>query len=137
MQMMKSKEEILNSFYTAGNDGMPEISASDLLKAMEVYKEQCAEAAFDAARKLKENTYEFFTYVDYMNHTLLAAQREQESHNDLDKAIALAANSVLPNFLPHDNSVNELSFNFTMQGNGYTAFYHKDAKGYWQLNSWQ
>ncbi|MDN5287855.1 MAG: hypothetical protein JWR38_4129 [Mucilaginibacter sp.] len=134
---MKSKEDILNSFYTTGNDGMPEISANDLLNAMEVYKDQCTEAAFDAARKLKENAYEFATYADYMNHTMLATQKEQESHHDLDEAIALAANSVLPNFLPHDNSVNELSFNFTMQGNGYTAFYHKDVKGYWQLSSWQ
>ena len=132
---MKSKEEILNSFYTTDSDGMPEISANDLLNAMEVYKEQCAQAAFDAARQLKENAYEFAAYTEYIDHIKLIAQRKQESHN-LDDAIALAANSVLPNFLPHDHSANELSFNFAMQGNAYTAFYHKDVKGYWQLSSW-
>jgi hypothetical protein len=134
---MKSKEEILNSYYTTGRDGMPEISAEDLLNAMEAYKDQIAEDTFNAARKLKDNTYEFATYTDYLNHTALIAQKELESHNELDKSVALVANSVLPNFLPHDSSVNELSFGFTMRGDKYTAFYIKDSAGYWQLNSWQ
>jgi hypothetical protein len=133
---MKSKEEILNSYYTTGRDGMPEISAEDLLNAMEAYKDQIAEDTFNAARKLKDNTYEFATYADYINHTALLAQNEQENLNELDESIALVANSVLPNFLPHDSSVNELSFDFTMQGKRYTAFYIKDATGYWQLNNW-
>jgi hypothetical protein len=134
---MKSKEEILNSYYTTGRDGMPEISAEDLLNAMEAYKNQIAEDAFNAARKLNDNGYEFATYADYVNHTVLIAQKEQENHNELDESITLVADSILPNFLPGDNSVKELSFDFTMQGKGYTAFYIKDSTGYWQLNSWQ
>ncbi|WP_429396111.1 hypothetical protein [Mucilaginibacter lappiensis] len=134
---MKSKEEILNSYYTTGRDGMPEISAEDLLNAMEAYKDQIAEDTFNAARKLNDNGYEFATYADYVNHTALIAQKEQENHNELDESITLVADSILPNFLPGDNSVKELSFDFTMQGKGYTAFYIKDSTGYWQLNSWQ
>jgi hypothetical protein len=133
---MKSKEEILNSFYTAGADGMPEISANDLLNAMEAYKDQVAEDAFNAARKLKDNGYEFATYTDYVNLTALSAQKAQENRNLLDESITLVADSVLPNFLPGDGSVKELSFDFTMQGKSYTAFYAKDAAGYWQLNKW-
>ena len=135
-QNMKSKEDILNSYYTTGSDGHPEISAADLLNAMEAYKNQASKAAFNAARQLKNNNYEFASYTDYQNHVELSAQKEQDNNNSLDEAIAVAANSVLPNFLPHDNSVNELSFNFTMSGTGYTAFYVKDTNGYWQLNNW-
>lgn len=134
---MKSKEEILNSYYTAGNNGQPEISAEDLLNAMETYKDQYAERAFNAARNLKDNTYEFATYADYVHHTQQLLQNHQEKPDELADAIALAANSVLPHFLPDDKSVNELSFDFTMQGNSYTAFYSKDVNGYWQLSNWQ
>ena len=134
---MKSKEEILNSFYTAGPDGMPEISANDLLNAMETYKDQVAEDAFNAARKQKDNGYEFDTYTDYVSHTALIAQKAQENRNLLDESITLVADSILPNFLPRDGSVKELSFDFTMQSKSYTAFYIKDATGYWQLNRYE
>ena len=135
---MKSKEEILNSYNTTGNDGLPEISAPDLLKAMEIYKEQWAEAAFNAGRQRKDNApeYEFATYADYVTYTLQEANQQQENHDEFAEAITLAANSVLPHFIPHDRSAQEFSFNFTMQGKSYTAFYKKDAEGYWQLNSW-
>jgi hypothetical protein len=135
---MKSKEDILNSYNTAGNDGLPEISAPDLLKAMETYKEQWAEAAFNAARQLKDSDaeYEFATYSDYVSHALQVTRRQEQTRDEFAEAITLAANSVLPHFIPHDRSAQEFSFNFTMQGKTYTAFYKKDAEGYWQLNSW-
>ena len=133
---MKSKEEILNSFNTTGNDGLPEISAPDLLKAMETYKEQCAEAAFNAARQMKDSVYEFTTYTDYTRHTLQEANRQEQSRDEFTEAITLTANSVLPHFIPHDRSAQEFSFNLTMQGKSYTAFYKKDAEGYWQLDTW-
>lgn len=133
---MKSKEEILNSFYTAGPDGMPEISANDLLNAMEAYKDQVAEDTFNAARKLNDKGYEFVAYADYVNHTTLTAQKAEENRNLLDESITLVADSILPNFLPGDSMVKELSFDFTMQGKSYTAFYVKDAAGYWQLSKW-
>lgn len=133
---MKSKEEILNSFYTTGRDGMPEVSASDLLNAMEAYKDQVAEDAFNSARKLNDNGYEFSAYADYVNHTALMAQKAQENRNLLHESITLVADSILPNFLPSDSSIKELWFDFTMQGKSYTAFYAKDAAGYWQLNKW-
>ena len=134
---MKSKEEILNSFYTPGNERQPEISAEDLLNAMEAYKDQYAEQAFTAARKLKDNTYEFATYADYVHHTQQLLQNELEKPDELADAIALAANSVLPHFLPDDNAVNQFSFEFTMNAITYTAFYTKDNNGYWQLSSWK
>lgn len=133
---MKSKEEILNSYNTTGNDGLPEISAPDLLKAMETYKELYAEAAFNAARQMRDNAYEFTTYADYANHIRQQARQLEENRDGFTGAITLAANSVLPHFIPHDRSVKEFSFNFTMQGKTYTAFYKKDADGYWQLNNW-
>lgn len=133
---MKSKEEILNSFYIAGPGGMPEISANDLLNAMETYKYQVAEDAFNAARKLNDNGYEFAAYADYVNHIARTAQKAEESRNLLDESIVLVADSILPNFLPGESMVKELSFDFTMQGKSYTAFYAKDAAGYWQLSKW-
>ena len=133
---MKSKEEILNSYNTTGNDGLPEISAPDLLKAMETYKEQCAEAAFNAARQTKGGVNEFATYADYAVHLQQEVQQQQENRDEFTEAITLAANSVLPHFIPHDRSAKEFSFNFTMQGKSYTAFYKKDAEGYWQLTTW-
>jgi hypothetical protein len=135
---MKSKEEILNSYNTTGTDGQPEISAQDLLNAMEAYKDQYSEAAFNAARKLSfgtsQSSYEFATYADYVNSLLLTTEKPKD---DIGEAIALVANSILPNFLPDDNSVNELSFDFPMQGISYTAFYIKNTGGYWQLSSWK
>ncbi|MGN8071958.1 hypothetical protein [Mucilaginibacter sp. SG564] len=135
---MKSKEEILNSYNTTGNDGLPEISAPDLLKAMEAYKDQWAEAAFIAARQLKDSDsgYAFVTYADYASHALQQIRQQEQNHDEFAEAITLAANSVLPHFIPHDRSAQEFSFNFAMQGKTYTALYKKDAEGYWQLNSW-
>lgn len=133
---MKSKEEILNSYNTTGNDGLPEISAPDLLKAMETYKEQWAEAAFNAARQTKDSAHEFATYADYASYALQNSQQQEQNRDEVAEAITLAANSVLPHFIPHDRSVQEFSFNFTMQGKSYTAFYKKDTEGYWQLNNW-
>jgi hypothetical protein len=138
IKYMKSKEEILNSYNTTGNDGLPEISAPDLLKAMETYKELWAEAAFNAARQLKDNDpgYEFTTYADYASHALQVTHQQEQGRDEFAEAITLAANSVLPHFIPHDRSVQEFSFDFTMQGKSYTAFYNKDTEGYWQLNNW-
>jgi hypothetical protein len=135
---MKSKEEILNSYNTTGKDGLPEISAQDLLNAMEAYKNQYSEAAFNAARKTSTGTtYEFATYTDYANSLLLSTEKKKAAKDDLCETIALVANSILPNFLPDDNTVNELSFDFPMQGVNYTAFYIKNASGYWQLSGWK
>ncbi|MBB6108803.1 hypothetical protein [Mucilaginibacter lappiensis] len=133
---MKSKEEILNSYNTTGNDGLPEISAPDLLKAMETYKELWAEAAFNAARQMKDSVYEFTTYADYVSHSLQEACQQQKSRDEFSEAITMVANSILPHFIPHARSVKEFSFNFDMEGKTYTAFYKKDAEGYWQLDNW-
>jgi hypothetical protein len=137
---MKSKEEILQSYYTqTGVDGMPEISAADLLNAMEAYMQQCVEDAFINARKLNDgavsqSNYVFATLDDYIKSTQIPVQKTL--HEELAEDIELVADSILPNFLPDDNSVNELSFEFNMKGNGYTAFYIKNAKGFWKLNRW-
>lgn len=137
---MKSKEEILQSYYTQnGADGMPEISAQDLLNAMEAYKEQCVADAFINARKLTDGTtnnagYAFATLEDYIKSTELPVIKTET--DALAEAVALVADSILPNFLPDDNSSTELSFDFNMKGKGYTAFYTKNTKGFWQLSRW-
>ncbi|MGF7072250.1 hypothetical protein [Mucilaginibacter sp. 3215] len=129
---MKSKEEILNSYNTTGKDGLPEISAEDLLNAMEAYKQQWAEAAFNAARKQCNEAYEFETFNDFMTST----QAKEQVQDDFGAMITAVADNVVANFLPDDSSINEFDFNFTMQGKGYTAFYAKDARGYWQMSRW-
>lgn len=137
---MKTKEEILNSFYTAGADGMPEISAPDLLNAMEAYKQQSVADAFNAARKLKDESadlpdYSFATLEDYVKSTEIKVAKSEK--DELSEHIALVADSVLPHFLPDDASITEFSFDFNMMGIGYTAFYSKDDAGYWQMTKWR
>lgn len=129
---MKSKEEILNSYNTTGADGLPEISAEDLLNAMEAYKQEWAEAAFNSARKQHNGTYEFETFNDFVKST----ETTEKVPDDFGIMIAAVADNVVANFLPDDSSVNEFDFNFTMQGKGYTAFYAKDAEGYWKMSRW-
>lgn len=129
---MKSKEEILDSYNTTGADSLPEISAQDLLNAMEAYKQQWAEAAFNAARQQRNGANEFETFDDFVKSTEVTEQVQ----DDLGIMIAAVADNVVANFLPDDASVNEFDFNFTMQGKGYTAFYTKDAAGYWKLSKW-
>ncbi len=137
---MKSKEDILNSFYTTGANSTPEISAADLLKAMEAYKQQGLHDVFYAARKLKDDdaatpAYRFATLEDYIKSTEIKVVKNDK--DELSEQIALVADSVLPNFLPDDPTVNEFAFDFNMMGIGYTAFYIKDADGYWQMNRWR
>jgi len=137
---MKTKEEILNSFYTTSADGVPEISAPDLLKAMEAYKQQSLADAFNAARKLKDEfapmpDYQFKNLEDYIKSTEIKVVKNDK--DELSEQIALVADSVLPNFLPDDPAVTEFAFDFNMMGIGYTAFYTKDTDGYWQMNRWR
>lgn len=130
---MKSKEEILDSYNTTGADGLPEISAKDLLNAMEAYKQQWAEAAFNSAREKRNDAYKFETFNDFVKST----EATEQVQDDFGLMIAAVADNVVANFLPDDASVNEFDFNFTMQGKGYTAFYAKDTAGYWKLSKWK
>jgi hypothetical protein len=129
---MKSKEEILNSYNTTGADGLPEISAEDLLNAMEAYKQQWTEAAFNAARKQRNGAYEFENFNDFVKGT----EATEQAQDDFGIMIAAVADNVVANFLPDGSSANEFDFNFTMQGKGYTAFYTKDTAGYWKMSRW-
>lgn len=130
---MRSKEEILNSYNTTGNDGLPEMSAGDLLKAMETYKQEWAEAAFTAARQQDTlGNYTFNNYADFLD----SIEKTTKPIDEFGITLAAVADSIVTNFLPDDNSVTEFDFNFTMQGKGYTAFYTKDAQGYWKMSRW-
>lgn len=137
---MKTKEEILNSFYTAGDNGMPEISAPDLLNAMEAYKQQSMQDAFNGARMLKDESsaipdYRYACLEDYIKSTEIKVAKHER--DELSEQIAMVAESVLPNFLPDDPAINKFSFDFNMMGIGYTAFYTKDDSGYWQMTKWR
>ena len=136
---MKTKEEILNSYYSPVVNGLPEITGVHLLKAMEDYKQQCLEEAFYAARIVNETChnlpdYQFATFEDYLKTTQKKTLKEKR--DDLSESITLVADSILPNFLPEDNAATDFSFDFNMMGIGYTAFYHKDENGYWKLGKW-
>jgi len=131
---MKSKEEILDSYNTTNTDGLPEISAADLLNAMEVYKQQWAEAAFEAARKMKNGAFEYESFNDFEESQKVNTPAPEDNFGI---TIAAVADSIVTNFLPDDASVNEFSFDFSLEGKGYTAFYAKDTAGYWKMNSWE
>ncbi|MEO3403191.1 hypothetical protein AAFN85_04765 [Mucilaginibacter sp. CAU 1740] len=131
---MKTKEEILDSYNTTGSDGLPEISAGDLLNAMEAYKQQWAEAAFEAARKQKNGVYEFESFSDFVESEKPSVPSVEDNFGI---TLAAVADSIVTNFLPDDASVNEFSFDFNLEGKGYTAFYEKDAEGYWKMGSWK
>jgi len=123
---MKSKEEILNSYYTAGAHGMPEISADDLLKAMEEYGKQ----GFEAGRTMTGDTFTFTNHDTY-----LAALTKNAEPEEADN-IRFIADSILPQFLPNDPNVQTLSFELKTGGKLFTANYAKNDGGYWQFTSY-
>lgn len=121
---MKSKAEILDSYYAQGADGMPEIAADGLLKAMDEYAEQ----AFNAARA--DNN--FLTFVDYKKSLEKVIKPEQH----LRTTIQLISDTVLPQFLPHNPEANSASFDIKTNGIIYNVFYSKDAQGYWEFQNY-
>jgi len=131
---MKSKQEILQNYYSQGADGTPEISAEGLLKAMEEYRLQAEETAFTAARQLNSD----LAYIDYSFPSFEAYQASLQvpepivSESDIEAAnIQLIADSILEQFIPHDATVQTLQFNIRTNGIGYTVHYNKAEQGYW------
>ena len=131
---MKSKQEILQNYYSQGTDGTPEISAEGLLKAMEEYRLQAEETAFTAARQLNSDV----AYIDYSFPSFEAYQASLQvpepivSESDMEAAnIQLIADSILEQFIPHDATVQTLQFNIRTNGIGYTVHYNKAEQGYW------
>ncbi|TSD66215.1 hypothetical protein FFF34_002095 [Inquilinus sp. KBS0705] len=123
---MKSKEEILYSYYTEAKDGLPEISADDLLKALDEYASQ----SFNAAREINNTEPVFATYTDYL------AKLEANKPGQSDK-IRLIADNVVSQFLPTDPAIKEFSFDFKTDGVNYTACYTKNQQGYWEYISFK
>ncbi|MBD1386433.1 hypothetical protein IDJ75_14200 [Mucilaginibacter rigui] len=124
---MKSKEEILNSYYSQGADGMPEIAADGLLKAMEEYRLQAEEAAFNAARQLNGKEHTFAAFADYK--TSLEAKIQQQPKEDI---IRLVADSIIEQFLPDDPAEQTFEFSFKTEGIGYTVQYKRNNQGQWE-----
>nr|WP_067062301.1 hypothetical protein [Mucilaginibacter sp. L294] len=124
---MKSKEEILNSYYSQGADGMPEIAADGLLNAMEEYRQQAEEAAFNAARELNSNQPTFATFTDYQ--ASLQAKTEQQPKED---TVQLVADSIIEQFLPDDPAEQTFEFRLKTEGVYYIAYYTRNATGDWE-----
>ncbi|GGH02284.1 hypothetical protein [Mucilaginibacter phyllosphaerae] len=124
---MKSKEEILNSYYAHGADGMPEINADSLLKAMEEYRRQAEEAAFNAARLQNNNQPAFVTFADYQ--ASLQAQIKQFPKKD---TVQLVADSIVEQFLPDDPTQHTFEFSFKIDGTNHTARYKRNPQGQWE-----
>jgi hypothetical protein len=124
---MKSKEEILNSYYSQGADCMPEIAADGLLKAMEEYKLQAEEAAFNAARELNGAQPTFISFADYK--ASLEAKIEQQPKED---TIQLVADSIIEQFLPDDPNEQIFEFRLKTEGTYYIAYYSRNATGDWE-----
>jgi hypothetical protein len=124
---MKSKEEILNSYYSQGEDGMPEIAADGLLKAMEEYRLQAEEAAFNAARQLNGNAPAFVTFADYK--ATLEAKTEQQPKED---TVRLVADSIIEQFLPDDPAEQTFEFSFKAEGTNHTVIYKRNEHGQWE-----
>ena len=49
--------------------------------------------------------------------------------------INYVADTLMPNFIPKDNAITDLSFAFTLDGVNYEVVYQKDTKGDWQFVS--
>jgi hypothetical protein len=126
---MKSKEEILNSYYVYGEDGMPEIAANGLLQAMEEYRLQAEEAAFNAARQFNGDTPVFATFADYKY--AFDANIEQQPKED---TVRLVADSIIEQFLPDDPSEQTFEFSFKTEGTPYTVQYRRNKQGQWEYD---
>ena len=124
---MKSKEEILNSYYAYGADGMPEITADGLLKAMEEYRLQAEEEAFNAARLLNGTTATFATFTHYK--LTLEAKKQQQPAED---TVRLVADSIIEQFLPDDPNQQTFKFSFKTDGIDYTVQYKRNRQGNWE-----
>lgn len=124
---MKSKEEILNSHYSQGADGMPEIAADGLLQAMEEYRWQAEEAAFNAAREFNGNLPTFATFADYQ--ASLQTKIEQQPKED---TVRLVADSIIEQFLPDDPSEQTFEFSFKAEGTNHTVLYKRNTTGQWE-----
>lgn len=131
---MKSKEEILAKYYTQGADGMPEIAAEGLLKAMEEYRLQAEEAAFNAAKEYESGIpggKELFeTFEDYKASLIAPAPAPQAEPSEAD-TIQFMADSILDMFIPNDKTVEQISFDIRTNGKAYEVSYKKTAEGYW------
>src|SRR6478735_4245741 len=110
---MKSKEEILNSYYSHAADG--------LLKAMEEYREQAEEAAFNAARELNGDQPAFPSFKYYK--AALEAKTEQQPKED---TVRLVADSIIEQFLPDDPAEKTFEFNFKAEGEYHTVIYNRN-----------
>lgn len=51
--------------------------------------------------------------------------------------INYVADTLMPNFIPKDTTINDLTFAFTIDGVNYEVVYQKDAQGEWQFISQQ
>ncbi|TWR25527.1 hypothetical protein FPZ42_13095 [Mucilaginibacter achroorhodeus] len=127
---MKSKEEILAKYYTMDADGLPEISADGLLKAMEEYRDATEEAAFNAARQNAGDKLLYANFSDYRE--ALKTEPLEPSENEKVKFVA---DSIVEQFLPSDPTTQHFSFQFRTEGKEYTARYIRNVQGYWEYES--
>jgi hypothetical protein len=126
LPLMKSKEEILNGYYSQGADGMPEIAADGLLNAMEEYRLQAEEAAFNAARALNGTQPTFATFADYK-----ASLEAEVMLQPKEDTVRLVADSIIEQFLPYDPSEHTFEFTFKTEGVEYTVLYKRNPDGQW------
>jgi hypothetical protein len=49
--------------------------------------------------------------------------------------VKYVADTLMPNFIPKDSSVNDLTFAFTVDGVNYEVIYQKNKQGEWQFES--
>ena len=117
----------MNSYYSQGADGMPEIAADGLLNAMEEYRLQAEEAAFNAARELNGNTPAFATFADYK--ASLEAKTAQLPKED---TVKLVADSIIEQFLPDNPDEHTFEFSFKTEGVNYTVQYKRNQQGNWE-----
>ncbi|MFD0792187.1 hypothetical protein ACFQZX_01085 [Mucilaginibacter litoreus] len=127
---MKTKEQILNDYYSHGADGQPEITADGLLKAMEEYRLQTEEAAFNAGREMHDTAFKYQSFTDYR-----AGLNTKPNEPTEAERIKLVAESIVEQFLPDDPTTQHFAFEFKTDGKQYTAHYIRNAQGYWEYES--
>jgi hypothetical protein len=124
---MKSKEQILDSHYSQGTDGSPEIALAGLLQAMEEYKQQAEEAAFLAARSQNGSHPVFSSFKDYQ-----ASLQTNVAHLPKEDNVRLVADSIIEQFLPDDPNEKTFEFSFKTEGISYTVQYKRNIHDNWE-----
>jgi Zn-dependent M32 family carboxypeptidase len=133
---MPSAKEIFDHYFNKGTvvTNQQEFENLVVIPAMEAYRRQSEEAAFNAARlQSAKGEFDFRDYTDYKT-SLIKPTQEVDA---LRAHVEAVADTILQNYIPADKSQTRFSFTFNTEGARYEVEYKKDASGYWYFAGYQ